>query len=269
MDNLWMAALLGLVEGLTEFLPVSSTGHLILVGDALGLSGSRAATFEIVIQFGAILAVLLLYWGRFRGLLRPRPQRAFSGLRGIALLIITTLPGALLGLTASDFIKSLFSPSCVMASLGFGALCMLLVEWRVARKPVSAHALSSLDDLTFRQAFGVGCFQCLALWPGFSRSASTIMGGMLLGLSRELAAEYSFIAAVPLIVGAAGYDVLKSLHLFSAADLPFFAVGTALAFVSAVAAIKTFVRLLGRVTLRPFAVYRLLLIIPVYWFLVR
>lgn len=269
MDNMWMAALLGLVEGLTEFLPVSSTGHLILVGDALGLSGSRAATFEIVIQFGAILAVLLLYWGRFLGLLRPRPHRAFSGLRGIALLMTTTLPGALLGLAASPFIKSLFSPSCVMVSLGVGALCMLLVEWRVARNPARISAPSGLDDLTFRQAFGVGCFQCLALWPGFSRSAATIMGGMLLGLRRELAAEYSFIAAVPLIVGAAGYDLLKSLHLFSVTDLPFFAVGTALAFVSAVAAIKTFIRLLGRVSLRPFAVYRLLFIVPVYWFLVR
>lgn len=269
MDTLWMAALLGLVEGLTEFLPVSSTGHLILVGDALGLSGSRAATFEIVIQFGAILAVLILYWGRFWGLLRPRPQRAFSGLRGIALLMATTAPGGLLGLAASGFIKSLFSPSCVMAALGVGALCMLLVEWWVARNPARTPASSSLDDLTFGQALGVGCFQCLALWPGFSRSASTIMGGMLLGLPRGLAAEYSFIAAVPLIVGAAGYDLLKSLSLFSAADLPFFAVGTALAFVSAVVAIKTFIRLLGRISLRPFAVYRLLLIVPVYWFLVR
>ncbi|MCH5276390.1 MAG: undecaprenyl-diphosphate phosphatase [Desulfovibrionaceae bacterium] len=270
MDNVWMAALLGLVEGLTEFLPVSSTGHLILVGDALGLYGSRVATFEIVIQFGAILAVLLLYWGRFWGLLRSRPHRAFSGLRGIALLMVTTLPGALLGLAASSCIKSLFSPSCVMVSLGVGALCMLLAEWWVARhQPARAHAPSGLDELTFRQALGVGCFQCLALWPGFSRSAATIMGGMLLGLRRELAAEYSFIAAVPLIVGAAGYDLLKSLPLFSLADLPFFAVGTALAFVSAVAAIKTFIRLLGRVTLRPFALYRLLLIVPVYWFLVR
>lgn len=269
MDSLWIAALLGLVEGLTEFLPVSSTGHLILAADALGLSGPRAATFEIVIQFGAILAVLLLYGGRFRGLLRPRSDRAFAGPRGIALLITTTLPGALLGLAASPFIKSLFSPACVVASLGTGAVCMLLVEWWAARYPERAARASGLDQLTFRQALGVGCFQCLALWPGFSRSASTIMGGMLLGLRREVAAEYSFIAAVPLIVGAAGYDLLKSLHLFSAADLPFFVMGTLVAFVSAVAAIKTFIALLGRTTLRPFAVYRLLLIVPVYWFMVH
>lgn len=268
MDTLWIAALLGVVEGLTEFLPVSSTGHLILAGDILGLSGPRAATFEIVIQFGAILAVLLLYWPRFRGLLRPRPGQAFSGPRGIGLLIVTTLPGAVLGLLASGVIKALFTPACVAASLGTGAVLMLLVEAWVKASPARPR-LSSLDQLTVRQALGVGLFQCLALWPGFSRSASTIMGGMLLGMKRELAAEYSFIAAVPLIVGAAGYDMLKSLHLFSAADIPFFAVGTLLAFVSALAAIKTFIALLGRMTLRPFAVYRLLLIVPVYWFMVR
>lgn len=269
MDSLWIAALLGLVEGLTEFLPVSSTGHLILAGEVLGLSGPRAATFEIVVQFGAILAVLLLYWGRFWSLVRPRPDRAFSGPRGIALLVATTLPGALLGLAAGGFIKSLFSPACVAASLGTGAVCMLLVEWWAARNPARAGLIAGLDQLSFRQALGVGCFQCLALWPGFSRSAATIMGGMLLGLRREVAAEYSFIAAVPLIVGAAGYELLKSLHLFSAADWPFFVVGTLVAFVSAVAAIKTFIALLGRTTLRPFAVYRLLLIAPVYWFMVR
>lgn len=269
MDSLWIAALLGLVEGLTEFLPVSSTGHLILVGDVLGLTGPRAATFEIVIQFGAILAVLLLYWGRFWGLLRPGAGRGFSGPRGLALLVTTTLPGALLGLAAGGFIKSLFSPACVAASLGTGAVCMLLVEWWAARRPAPDVRPSGLDQLTFRQALGVGCFQCLALWPGFSRSASTIMGGMLLGLRREVAAEYSFIAAVPLIVGAAGYDLLKSFHLFSAADLPFFVVGILVAFVAAVAAIKTFIALLGRMTLRPFAVYRLLLILPVYWFMVH
>ena len=260
--------MLGLVEGLTEFLPVSSTGHLILAGDLLGLSGPRAATFQIVIQMGAILAVLLLYWRRFLGLLRPGNGHSFAGPRGIALLAVTTLPGAVLGLTTGEIIKSLFTPASVAASLATGSILMLLVEARVRKNPPSP-GLSSLYQLGFRQAFIIGCCQCLALWPGFSRSASTIMGGMLLGLRRELAAEYSFIAAVPIIAGAAGYDMLKSLSLFSSADIPFFAVGLLLAFVSAWAAIKTFIALLGRVTLRPFAVYRLLLVIPVYWFMVR
>lgn len=274
MDSLVTAALMGVVEGLTEFLPVSSTGHLVLAGDILGLEGPRAATFEIVIQFGAILAVVLLYWPRFWGLLRPGPEQRFSGLRGIGLLLLTTLPGAVLGLASHNAIKSLFSPGSVALALGVGAVLMLLVEaWFASsvRKPgyAAKPRLATLDELTAKQALGIGFFQCFALWPGFSRSASTIMGGMLLGLKRELAAEYSFIAAVPLIVGAAGYDLLKSLSLFSAADIPFFAVGTVMSFVFALVAIKTFIALLGKITLRPFAIYRLLLIFPVYWFMVK
>jgi len=267
---LWIAALLGLVEGLTEFLPVSSTGHLILTSHALGLSGSAVDTFQIVIQMGAILAVLFLYWRRFWGLLAPttRDKNGFAGVRGIVLLALTTIPGAVLGLLAGEHIKTvLFSPGWVALSLAVGAVLMLLVEWKIHRiQPTQGLAL---DDLSARQALIIGCCQCLALWPGFSRSASTIMGGMLTGLSRETAAEYSFIAAVPILAGAAGYDLIKSLDVLDLADLPFFAVGTLVAFISALLAMKTFIRLLGRMTLRPFAIYRLLLVIPVYWFLVR
>lgn len=284
MDSLWIAALMGIVEGLTEFLPISSTGHLILAGETLGLSGPKVATFEIVIQLGAILAVVLLYWPRFWGLLCPSQQQkrasqtsgkaGFYGFHGIGLLLLTTLPGATLGLLASGLIKTyLFSPLSVATALALGAVLMLTVE-RYVTAPrkyhiAPSHGIATLDDLSARQAFLIGCCQCLALWPGFSRSASTIMGGMLLGLQRELAAEYSFVAAVPIIVGAAGYDLLKSFHLFSVADIPFFVVGTLLSFVAALVAIRTFIALLGRWTLRPFAVYRLLLIIPVWWFLVR
>ena len=202
MEALSTAVLLGLVEGLTEFLPVSSTGHLILAGEALGFSGPKAATFEIAIQFGAILAVLCLYRERFLGLLRPAPEknpRAFAGLRGIWLLLLTTLPGAVMGLLAGDFIKNhLFTPASVASALLAGALLMLLVEWRNACS-LRTSRCNSLDELTPVLALGIGCCQCMALWPGFSRSASTIMGGMLLGMRRETAAEYSFLAAVPLI----------------------------------------------------------------------
>ena len=265
MDNsLWVSLILSVVEGLTEFLPVSSSGHLILVGEILKFSGEKAATFEVVIQLGAILAVVVLYRGRFLGLLRPQPQVPFSGLRGIWLLILTSLPASVLGLLCHSFIKEkLFHPLPVLLSLAVGAVCMILVERCRMRE-----RRMSIDEITPGLALGIGCFQCLALWPGFSRSAATIMGGMILGASRKVSAEYSFIAAVPIMFAATGYDLLKSWSLFSLADLPFFALGMAGAFVSALLAVKVFVALVGRMTLVPFAVYRLLLAPIVYYFMV-
>ncbi|NJB66834.1 undecaprenyl-diphosphatase [Desulfobaculum xiamenense] len=263
MDSILQAAILGVVEGLTEFLPVSSTGHLILVGHLLGFTGEKAATFEVVIQLGAILAVVVLYWERFWGLLRPAPGMRFSGVRGLWLLFLTSLPAGLAGLAAHDAIKQyLFGPYTVALALGVGALAILWVERR-RRTPTT----QTLDDITPLLALGVGAFQCLALWPGFSRSAATIMGGMILGAGRTVAAEYSFIAAVPIMFAATGYDMLKSMHLFTAADLPFLATGFVVSFLSAWLAVKVFIRLLGQVTLRPFAWYRLVLapIVLIFW----
>ena len=266
MDSLTTAAVLGFVEGLTEFLPISSSGHLVIAGHILGFHSAKAATFEVVIQVGAILAVVTLYWQRFFSLLRPRQDVPFSGIRGITLLILTTLPAATLGLAFHGFIKSLFTPLSVAASLVCGALLMLAVEHYVSRPDRTSHT-QSLDQITALQALGIGCFQCLALWPGFSRSASTIMGGMILGVQRKAAAEYSFIAAVPIIAGAAGYDLLRSLSMFTASDIPFFLMGSAMAFLSAIVAIRFFIKLLASCTLKPFAIYRLILSIPVYFFL--
>lgn len=264
MDNLLTAFILSIVEGLTEFLPVSSTGHLILAGDLLHFTGPKAATFEVVIQLGAILAVVVLYWPRFKGLIWPKPYARFAGWRGIWLLFLTTLPACVMGLLLHGIIKKyLFNAASVMVALIVGAICMILVERRQKRP-----SCISLDELTPKLAFGIGCFQCCALWPGFSRSAATIMGGMLLGAKRGIAAEYSFIAAVPVMLAATGYDLLKSWHLFSSADLPFFCIGMAGAFVSAIVAVKTFVALLSRVTLVPFAVYRLALAPLVFVFVV-
>ena len=267
MDNLLYAALMGIVEGLTEFLPVSSTGHLIIVGDLLGITGEAASTFEVAIQLGAILAVAWLYRDRFLGLLRRDPARAMSGMRGLTLLFLTTLPASVAGLLLHDAIKALFFPASVAWALGVGAVAILAVEqWRPRTSPTLSSKIG-VDAVTPLLALGVGCFQCLALWPGFSRAAATIMGGMLLGLDRRTAAEYSFLAAVPIMVAATGYDVLKSWDLLSAGDLPFFAVGLALAFVSALAAVKWFIRLLGAATLRPFAWYRLVIapLVLVFW----
>lgn len=265
MDNLLTSLILSIVEGLTEFLPVSSSGHLILVGDLLGFVGEKAATFEVVIQLGAILAVVVLYWKRFWGLVQPQPYVRFAGMRGVWLLVLTSLPASVLGLLFHSQIKQyLFRPETVLIALVVGAICMILVEKRKFRP-----TCISLDDMTPRLALGIGCFQCLALWPGFSRSAATIMGGMLLGARRPVAAEYSFIAAVPIMVAATGYDLLKSWHLLSAADIPFFLVGLAGSFVSALLAVRVFVALVGRMTLIPFAVYRLLLAPFVYYFMVH
>ncbi len=266
MESLFTAAVLGLVEGLTEFLPISSSGHLVIASSLLGFEGPRAATFGVVIQVGAILAVLALYWRRFFGLLRPRQDSAFSGLRGIWLLILTTLPGASLGLLLHSFIKTLFTPLSVSAALVTGGLLMLVIE-KVMAECQNDMPAASIDQLTMKQAFGIGCFQCLALWPGFSRSASTIMGGMMLGVRRETAAEYSFVAAVPIITGAAGYDLLKSLSLFSVSDIPFFLMGSGVAFAAAIVAMRSFIAILKHNTLRPFAIYRFILAFPVYWFM--
>lgn len=259
----WLiAVLLGIVEGITEFLPISSTGHLIITGHLLDFTGPKAETFEIVIQLGAILAVVQLYWRRFLGLLRPDPDHAFSGLRGVWMLMLTSFPACVVGLLAHSYIKAhLFGPITVSWALGFGALMILAVEAFPKRETAT-----SLDQITPAQALGIGCFQCLALWPGFSRSAATIMGGMILGTRRSVAAEYSFIAAVPIMFLATGYDFLKSYHLFVREDLYFIAVGFLTSYVSAWLAVKGFIYLLGKMTLRPFALYRLALAPLVYLF---
>ena len=263
MDNLWQALILGIVEGLTEFLPVSSTGHLIITGHLLGFTGEKAATFEVVIQLGAILAVVMLYRERFIGLIKPDKDKAFSGIRGLWLLFLTSGPAAAIGLVAHDAIKErLFTPVTVAWALGVGALAIIGVEFM--RRKVR---FQSLDTITPIIALGIGFFQAFSLWPGFSRAAATIMGGMILGLERKLAAEYSFIAAVPIMVAATAYDMLKSLHLFDAGDIPFIAVGFIVSFFAAWAAVKAFIGLLGRVTLRPFAYYRLVIapLVLIFW----
>ena len=263
MNDLLIAAILSVVEGITEFLPVSSSGHLIVAGELLNFTGARAETFEIVIQLGAILAVAVIYWRRFLGLFFPRRRGGFSGARGIWLLILTTFPACVAGLLLHSLIKNyLFGPATVAFGLVAGAVFMILTE-KLKGKPHCA----TLDEITPKMALVVGLCQCAALWPGFSRSASTIMGGMLMGAKRIVAAEYSFIAAVPIMLAASGYALYKSWNILTAADLPFFGVGLAGAFLSALCAARAFIALMGRVTLVPFAVYRLLLAPLVYFFL--
>ena len=251
------ALVLGFVEGLTEFLPVSSTGHLIIVGSFLGFTGARASTFEVFIQLAAILAVVVLYWRRFIAVLGLGPGgffgRGLVGWRGISMLAITTIPASLAGAVAHRFIKdSLFTTPTVIAALIVGAIGMI-----VAERSLRSATVAELDSLDWRHALIVGLFQCLSLWPGMSRAAATIVGGLISGASRRVAAEYSFLAAVPVMLGATAFDVYESREFLSAADVPLFVIGSLAAFVSALFAVRWFVGLLSRHTLVAFAYYRL------------
>jgi len=265
MESLW-AAVMGVVEGLTEFLPISSTGHLILVGHASPfeqLVGKNMATaFEIVIQLGAILAVVAAYPGRFAKLLRLNENRGLSGFRGIGLLAVTSIPAALVGLATHKFIQEkLFTPVTVAAALAVGAIWILLVE-RFCHKT----NVEGVDSLGWGDALKIGLFQCFSLWPGMSRSASTILGGMMSGVERKTATEYSFFAAVPLMIAATLFEAYKKREMFHGAHVWTFAIGFVVSFVFAWLAVKFFIHFLSRHTLVPFAWYRLVLAAAVLWF---
>lgn len=264
MDNFSIAIILSLVEGITEFLPVSSSAHLILAGQLLGFTGPKASTFEVIIQFGAILAVVVHYWSIFWGMLKPRKYVNFSGGRAIYLLILTTLPASIMGLLFHGLIKEyLFKPVTLVCALVTGAICMIIVEIK-HEKPIRLN----LDELTPKMALGIGICQCAALWPGFSRSAATIMGGLLLGADRRVAVQYSFICAVPIMFAATSYDLIKNWQLVSEEGVFFILTGLCGSFIAALCAIKFFIALLGKITLIPFAVYRLLLAPAVYYYIV-
>ena len=247
------AVLMGVVEGLTEFLPVSSTGHMIVVGHLIDWRGPQAATFQIFIQSGAILAVVGLYRERFRSLLQNRRDGEFGGSEGLLLLGLTTLPALVLGALAHGYIKEyLFNPFTVAVGLGLGGIVILLVE-RLLTRP----GREGLGALGWRDALLIGLCQCLSLWPGVSRAAATIIGGRVAGLERRTATEYSFLAAVPVMFAAIGYDLLKSRQHLGIENLGLFAIGFVVAWLSARLAVRFFIRLLGSYTLAPFGWYRL------------
>jgi len=263
VSDAFTAVVLGLVEGITEYLPISSTGHLILFGEALQFTGEKAKSFDVVIQLGAILSVLLLFRERFVGLFgnlreaRSDPFVAFGpgmfGVAGIVKLGVATFPALVLGFLFRHEIKAhLFAPLPVAIALAVGAVLILLVEHRGAL----SHRYE-VEELTLKQSFMIGCVQCLALWPGMSRSASAIIGGMLVGLSRKSAAEFSFLAAVPILTIAAIHDLVEVVRVFSYEDLKLVAIGFVISFVSALVTMKWFIGIVSRWSLRPFAYYRL------------
>ncbi len=252
MNELLKAVILGIVEGVTEFIPVSSTGHLILAGHWLDFTGDAATTFEVFIQLGAILAVVWVYRARFFGVLRGLPADPPSR-RFTLNLIVAFLPAAIVGFLARDVIKQyLFRPTVVAWALVLGGFAILLIEWK---RP--AVQVPDMDHVTPRTALGIGVAQVLSLVPGVSRSGATIMGGYLLGLSRPAAAEFSFFLAVPVMFAATGYDLWKSRGLLSAADLPVFSVGFVVAFLSALLVLKAFIAFISRHSFAVFAWYRI------------
>ena len=251
-----VAAILGLVEGLTEFLPVSSTGHLIVAGSLLHYTGDRAKLFEIVIQAGAILAVCWEYRARLFMVVRGLPRE--RGAQRFALnLLVAFLPAAVLGLAFSAFIKAhLFAPVPVATAFIAGALVILWAERRQRRRPDSVR-IRGVDELHWLDALKIGFAQALALIPGTSRSGATIIGGMLFGLSRQAATEFSFFLAIPTLFAATGYDLFRNRDLLASNDLAMIGVGFAVAFISAFFTIRALLRYVAHHDFVPFAWYRI------------
>ena len=261
MDTLlfFKAMLIGIVEGLTEFLPISSTGHLILAGSLLDfgrdVGADKAKVFDIAIQTGAIFAIILVYLQRLRETVTglgsdPRAQRFSIN------VIVGFLPAVALGLAFGKAIKAhLFTPQVVASTFIIGGFIILWAEHRVAS--TKSHRVETVDDMSMLDALKVGLVQCLALVPGTSRSGATIIGGMLLGLSRQAATEFSFFLAIPTLIGAGAYSLYKERDLLSMADLPLFSVGLVFSFLSAWVCVRWLIRYVASHNFIPFAWYRI------------
>ncbi len=261
---LFKALILGIIEGLTEFLPISSTGHLIVVGDLINFK-SNGKVFEIAIQLGAVLAVIFEYRRRFTHVV-THIGRDKQVNRFVVNLAVAFIPAAVVGLIFSKQIKLyLFNPITVAAALVIGGFIILWIERRQSRIPPK---ITSVEDMRMRDALVVGIAQICALVPGTSRSGSTIMGGMLWGLERKVATEFSFFLAVPVMIAATTYDVLKHFHLFSAQDIGLIAVGFVSAFAAGLLAVKALLKFVATKNYVPFAYYRIIfggLILITWW----
>jgi len=271
--NIWeliVAFILGLVEGLTEFAPVSSTGHMIIVDDLLLHSKQLftepvANTFKVVIQLGSILAVVIVFKDRFINLLGLEKGVSIADSKGrlsLPKVIAGLIPAGVTGILFEDYIdEHLFSVETVIIGLVVGAFLLIIAD-RFQPKTLKTE---DVDQISYKQAIGVGLFQCLGLWPGFSRSGSTIAGGVLLGMSHRAASDFTFIMAVPIMLGASGISLLKNWQYFTIDALPFFIVGFISAFVFALIFIRFFLKLINKIKLMPFAIYRIILAGIIYF----
>ncbi len=250
------ATLMGLVEGLTEFLPISSTGHLILAGALLGFDDDKAKVFDIAIQTGAIFAVILVYWQKIRDTIEALPTDRLAQ-RFALNVAIAFFPAVILGLLFGKAIKShLFTPPVVASAFIVGGLIIIWAERRQQRNPAVAR-IHEVEAMSAMDALKVGLVQCLAMIPGTSRSGATIIGGMLLGLSRRAATDFSFYLAIPTLMGAGVYSLYKERALLSVADLPLFGIGLVVSFLSAWMCIRWLLRYIASHSFVGFAYYRI------------
>lgn len=258
MDSVLLikAAIMGVVEGLTEFLPISSTGHLILTGALLGFVDAKSKVFDIAIQTGAIFAVILVYWQKIHDTILALPSQV-QAQRFARNVLIAFVPAVLLGLLYGKAIKAhLFTPLVVATAFILGAFVILWAERRQARNPAVAR-VTDVDHMTAMDALKVGLAQCVAMIPGTSRSGATIIGGMLFGLSRKAATDFSFYLAIPTLIGAGVYSLYKERALLSWTDAPMFLVGLVVSFFSAWLCIRWLLRYIASHTFNGFAYYRI------------
>lgn len=261
MYEYFCALIIGIVEGLTEYLPVSSTGHMIIVGHALGFTGELADVFDVFIQLGAILSVVVVYKEKFAAMVRPSNWFKKTGASCFN-IAVAMFPACLLGLLFHGFIKGyLFGPTTVIIGLVIGGLFMIGAE-----KLRKEFKITDVDQITTGKALQIGLFQCLSLWPGFSRSGSTIAGALLLGVSRKASADFSFIMAVPLMFLACFYDLLKVASKFSMSDFGVLAIGFVTSFIVAYLSILWFLKFLNKSTLSGFAYYRFVVAVVAYFY---
>lgn len=268
------AIILGMVEGLTEFAPVSSTGHMIIVDDMWLKSAEifgkyPANTFKVVIQLGSILAVVVVFWDRFMNMLglnalvRNKEEQSTHGRLKLTTVIVGLIPAGVLGVLFEDYIdEHLFSLNTVLIGLVVGAFLMIAADLFAPKTPI----VDNVENTTYKQAMLIGLIQCFSLWPGFSRSGSTISGGVLLGLSHRAAADFTFIMAVPIMAGASFLSLLKNWEYITIDALPFFIAGFISAFIFALISIRFFLKLINKVKLIPFAVYRIVIASLIYIF---
>ncbi|AWZ49229.1 undecaprenyl-diphosphate phosphatase [Hathewaya limosa] len=258
MDLLFIfkAIIIAIVEGITEFLPISSTGHMIIVGHVINFTGEFAKLFEVVIQLGAILAIVVLYWNKIWTSIIKFFKLEHDGLKFWFNILIAVIPAGVLGFLFDDIIdEKLMNPQTVAAALIFGAILMIIIEYKYRNR----NGIDRIEEISYSKAFIIGVFQCLALWPGMSRSASTIMGAWLMGVTTVAAAEFSFFLAIPTMVGASGLKLIKAGFTLNFGEIVALIVGFVVAFIVALIVVEKFMNFLKKRPMKGFAIYRLIL----------